>query len=232
MDIFIPTLCSTAADIACDVAGLRTVERAAADSHTHTHTRTRTKTSTTTTAAVVAAVGRRRNVQSLILCYFFHFVLLFILLLRAHCAHRYSYFIIHDVYNNNNNNTHNNIIAPSALFPSHSGAHGHADGLHTLTHTHIHTRTDTRTHEHTTHDDVIHTRIIIIIEYVCDVREYLEFTRIGPLKKDPEWKRVFEGEEGRSSVGLCCRIVSVSRRVYGKGQDPATTRHRGRWTDS
>lgn len=133
MDIFIPTLCSTAADIARDVAGLRTVERAAAD--THTHTRARTKTSTTTTAAVVAAVGRRRNVQSLILCcFFFHFVLLFILLLRAHCAHQYSYFIIHDVYNNNN--THNNIIAPSALSPSHSGSYVHADGLHTLTHTH------------------------------------------------------------------------------------------------
>jgi len=39
-DIFIPTLCSTAADIARDVASLRTVERAAANSHTHTHTHT------------------------------------------------------------------------------------------------------------------------------------------------------------------------------------------------
>lgn len=218
MDIFIPTLCSTAADIARDVAGLRcTVERAAADSHTHTHTYESAYQDIDGEDGRRSRMEEKRTKLNIVLFFFFHFVLLFILLLRAHCTHRYSYFIIHDdVYNNN---THNNIITASAISPSHSGAHGHVDGLRTPTHT----RTDTRTHGHTTHD-VIH--IIIIIAYVCGVREYLEFTRIGPREKDPERKRVIVREEGRSSVGLRCRIVSISRRVYGKGQDPATARHR------
>lgn len=76
MDIFIPTLCSTAADKASDVAGLPYGREGGGGRHTHTYARAYYKTST-------ATVGPRRNVLNLILYFFFffiHFVLLFILL--------------------------------------------------------------------------------------------------------------------------------------------------------
>lgn len=216
MDIFIPTLCSTAADIARDVAGLRTVERAAANSYKHTHTYTHSRTKTSTTAV---AVGRRRNVQSLILCCFF-FPFRFAFYIVIACALCTPIFVFY-----NTRRRHVTIYQRRAHSLPLTLAHTVVQTDYTHTHTPARTDRYTRTHGHNTTHDVIY-NIIFIIAYVCGVREYLEFTRIESREKDPEWKRVFVREEGRSSAGLRCRIVSVSRRVYGKGQDPATSRLR------
>jgi len=68
---------STAADIARDVAGLHTVEGGGelTNTHIHTHTHTRTRVPRHRRRRSQPAVGRRRNVQSLIIlcCFFFPF---------------------------------------------------------------------------------------------------------------------------------------------------------------
>lgn len=138
-------------------------------------------------------------------------------------------FIIH-VYNIIIHITHNNAERSLSLSLLHTHTHAHtADGL--LAHTQTHRRTQAHTRSHNTTLYILYYYIIIIIAYVCGVhgRVFRIHTDRGPREKRTRssGKRVCSREEGRSSVGLRCRIVSVSRCAsIRKRAGPRRRRHR------